>query len=187
MAIDWNDYKSLSRADKASRMNQFDREMESTAKAASKGDIDAESAVTMTAWVVLMRALELSAAEIAEAILLCETPFPYADFDGRGPYGGGDRDQVGNDIIDRAMCMASGWKEDGYPDCFCMHNIGYTKFGSMDRLHAVANAGRLPQTFVAELEAGALAAKAACDVLNFMVMTEPHNGPAATTAQAVIA
>lgn len=174
MAIDWTNYKTLTRAEKAVRINQFDREVEATARGACGDDVMAAHGVEVAAWVALVRALYLSAAEIAEAILLCEFQFPCVDFDGKGPYGGGDEDRVGNDIIDRAMHMASQWSDGGYPDCFCTHDIGYTKFGTVDRLRALATEGRCPESVVAGLEAGATAAKAACDVLNFMVMTDGH-------------
>lgn len=183
MAIDWTNYKTLTRAEKAVRINQFNREMESTARRACKDDIHAAFSIEMVAWVLLLRSLELTGAEIAEAILLCEIPFPYADYDGNGPLGGGDADRSANEIIDRAMHMASQWSDAGYPDCFTMHDIGYTKFGRLDRLRVVANAGECPGTFVAELEAGAVAAKAACDVHNFMMMTERHSS---SSAEAVV-
>jgi hypothetical protein len=126
----------------------------------------------MTAWVLALYSLELPAAEIAEAILLCEVQFPYADFDGSGPYGAGQSDALGNDIIDRAMSMASQWSDGGYPDCFAMQEVGYTKFGRLDRLHAVAKACQCSAEFLCELEAGAIAAKVACDVRNFLAMTK---------------
>jgi hypothetical protein len=172
MAIDWTNYKTLSRADKAALINRFDRDMEVTARGACGDDVIAANGVVVAVWIALVRTLNLSAAEIAEAIMLCETFSPYVDFDGKGPYGSGATDRVGNDIIDRAMSMASQWSDSGYPDCFCTHDIGYTKFGTVERLRDVATAGRCPESVIAHLEAGATAAKAACDVLTFMVMTE---------------
>jgi hypothetical protein len=183
MTIDWKNYRALGRADKAERMNKFNREIEATAKATCPDDIYKASGVEMVAWVLLLRSLELTGAEIAEAILLCEISFPYADHDGAGPLGGGDADRNANEIIDRAMHMASQWSDAGYPDCFTMHDIGYTKFGGLDRLRVAAKAGQCPETFVAELEAGAVAAKAACDVHNFMMMTERHSS---SSAEAVV-
>jgi hypothetical protein len=182
MAIDWTNYKTLTRAEKAVRINQFDREMESIARRAWKGDVHAACSMELVAWVLLLRKLELAAPEIAEAILLCEVPFPYADHDGTGPIGGGEADASANEIIDRAMHMASQWSDAGYPDCFTMHDIGYTKFGRLDRLRVVAKAGECPETFVAKLEAGAVAAKAACDVHNFMMMTERYSSSSAESA-----
>jgi hypothetical protein len=182
MAIDWTDYRRLSRADKASRINQFDSEIEAIAKQQPGNDVISAATIEMTSWVLMLRALELKAAEIAEAILLCEVPFPYADFGGDGPYGNESGYRRGNEIIDRAMRMASQWSEGGYPDCFAMHDIGYTKLGRLDRLRAVAKATGCSEAFTAEIEAGALAAKAACDIHNFMVMTDDYADSAITEA-----
>lgn len=172
MAIDWTNYKALGRADKAALINRFDRETRSAAQGTCQRDVRVEYALIETAWMLRLRTLNLCAAEIAEAILLCEIPFPYSDYDGDGPIGQGQVDKSADDIIDRAMYMASQWKDGGYPDCFCMHDIGHTKFGSLDRLRAVAMVGEFSETVANEIEAGAIAAKAASDVHNFLMMTE---------------
>jgi len=173
MAIDWTDYRRLRRADKASRMNQFECEIEAIAKQHPGNDVISAATVEMTSWVLMLHSLELRAAGIAEAILLCEIQFSSV-IGGVGTYGDESDDRRANEIIDRAMHMASQWSDGGYPDCFAMHDIGYTKFGRLDRLRAVAQAAGCSEDFAAQLEAGAVAAKAACDIHNFMVMTDDY-------------
>ena len=188
MATRFADYKTLDRAGKASRINAFHRDNERAAKTAFPDDVHRQGAMETTAWLLLIHSLALSAAEIAEAILLCEIHFPWWDDDGSGPYGGdAATNGADNALIDRAMYMASEWSVDGYEDCFTMHEFGWTKFGSLERIRAVAQAGGLERKFVADVEAGAIAAKAACDVANFFVMTagyEPSSAAAAGTAHA---
>lgn len=174
MCIDWTDYRQLDRSGKAVLMNRHSRSIEAFAKQHGDGDVSKEHAITTTTWMLLFCSLQLTAAEIAEALLLCQVPFPFADWDGNGPHGAGVADEYGNDVIDRAMFMASQWHVDGYPDCFCTHEIGHTELGRVDDMRRVAKAGGMTTSFAHATEAGALAAKAACDVHNFTVMTEGY-------------
>ena len=73
MATAFADYKTLDRAAKASRINAFQRENERAAKAAFPNDVYRQGVMEATAWLLLLHSIALSGAEIAEAILLCES------------------------------------------------------------------------------------------------------------------
>ena len=172
MTNKWADYRNLNRTEKAVLINEFERKMVSAGKSIFGDDIHKAGALETAAWMLLFTQEKFSAAEVAEAILLCDPQFPYGDFDGKGPYGGCEADTYGNEVIDRAMSMAAQWGQGGYAECFCMHDIGFTKFGQADAIRRVCEDRGLTAVASAVIEAGALAAKAASDVYAFTIMTE---------------
>jgi hypothetical protein len=168
--IDWSNYKSLPRADKAERMNKFDR---TTSKLVMNAPGDAEwmARVRMerSLWVNLFRGLTLTASEIAEAILLTDPHFVYAV---ESPVNSGTKyERESDSVIDRAMDMATQWNEDGYADCFCMHETGHTHLGGTNEMLGLLSISSCSDAEAQAIEAGCIAAKAAADVMNFLMMT----------------
>ena len=168
--IDWSGYKSLPRAEKAERMNKYDRTTRDLAMN-TPGEAEWMARVRMerSLWVNLFRGLTLTAAEIAEAILLTDPHFVYAV--ARPVNSDSEYARESDSVIDRAMDMATQWNEDGYADCFCMHETGHTHLGGTNEMLGLLSLSSCSDAEAQVIEAGCIAAKAAADVMNFLLMT----------------
>jgi hypothetical protein len=169
--IDWSGYKSLPRAEKARRMCSINDLIWDRYHALPGQWSPEQYAAEKADWIFLFRQLSLNAAEIAEAILLADPRFGNYD----RPPGNATTDCTCecDEIINRAMSMATQWHDDCYQDCLGMYEVGHTFFGGMREMRATLAEAGYPEAEADAIEAGAAAAKFGSDAMTFFIFTEP--------------
>jgi hypothetical protein len=178
---EFSDYKSLSRSERAERISKADHSLGEAAKIASPDDWGKESDIKKSLWMVFIHQMDLSAAEIAESILLRDPLLMWWE---RGAPVNAIEQVEANRIIDRAMNMAAQWNDDGYADCFPMApRDRCTELGWVMTIRSMAKSQGWDSEFANRLEAGAIAADVASEVRNFFAMTE-KDAPTAVEASA---